>query len=321
MIMMTFNSPNSVKSNQDRPIYFIKNGSPHSNKSDKVWEKTKQIICRKGFTYSFFETNYPGHATELTNQILQSNSDDTIIVAVGGDGTIHEVINSAAKYPHAIVVCLPAGSGNDYVRGVQMVSKLEEIMTSVGERKAPTMIDIGQLSYENQKKYFINSMGLGFDAAIAKAVNESQWKKRFQTLGLGKFVYIYFFIKMLFSFRTFSLSANIDGHIHSFRNVWFLVAANQPYFGGGIKVSPHSTVTDGKLHVIVVSGISSFLFLLVFATVTWGGHLKLKWVDSFICNSLSIDADENIPIQADGEHIGYSSITVKILPKATRVIK
>ncbi|WP_042345241.1 diacylglycerol/lipid kinase family protein [Bacillus massiliigorillae] len=304
-----------------RHIYFVKNGSPHSNKSNKVWKKVESLLKQQAFSYSIYETEYAGHATVLTKEILQMTQSDTIIVAVGGDGTVHEVMNGAINYPHAIIVCMPAGSGNDYVRGVQRTSGLEEVVSAILHVKAPSIIDVGQLIYEGNKKHFVNSLGIGFDAAIAKAVNESHWKKRFQMVGLGKFVYLYFFMKMLFTFNTFHMKTKIDGRVRNFEKVWFLVAANQPYFGGGIKVAPNSTVTDGKIQVIIVNNIPSLLFLLVFATVTWGGHLKLKWVESFTCNNIHIQADGEIPIQADGEHIGYSKISAEIIPEAVRVIK
>lgn len=313
---------NNSKNEGAPHIYFIKNGSPHSSKSNKVWKKAEQLINQQALSYSVYETDYPGHATVLTNQILQATHNDTIIVAIGGDGTIHEVMDGAVKYPHAIVVCMPAGSGNDYVRGVQGTSSLQEVLSTIMQQKAPSVIDMGQLMYEGKKSHFVNSLGIGFDASIAEAVNESNWKKRFQMFGLGKFVYLYFFIKMLFTFRTFQLKTRVDGHIRFYKNVWFLVAANQPYFGGGIKVSPNSSPTDGKIHVIIVNNISSLLLLLVFVTVTWGGHLKLRWVESFTCNEIHIwaDGDGEVPIQADGEHVGYSTISAKIVPKAVRVI-
>ncbi len=318
IIMISRITANNIQAHH---IHYIKNGSPHTNKSGKLWRKVEKVMKRHALTYSVHETEYEGHARLLTEEILASTKAETFIVVIGGDGTMHEVMNGAAKCKHAVIMCLPAGSGNDYVRGIQHTSGIREAVSLLLQQKAPSVIDLGQFKYQGRMGHFVNSLGIGFDASIAKAVNGSKWKKRFQTLRLGKFVYMYYFIKKLFLFKTFRLKAVVDGRKYICQNVWFVIVANQPYFGGGIKVSPYSSADDGKLQVVVVSNLSSFLFLLVFLTVAWGGHLRLKWVESFTCRAVRLYTSDEVPIQADGEHIGYSAASVKGIPKAVRIIK
>ena len=167
---------------------------------------------------------------------------------------------------------------------------------------------------------FVNSIGIGLDASICGAVNRSKWKKRFQAIRMGRFIYLYYVLKELFLFKPFTLKAEVDGKHMEFSNVWFMVAANQPYFGGGMKIAPEARGDDHKLHVLIVKDVSPFIFLLVFATVLWGRHTGLRWVNAFTCTSIAVDSeDSSVPVQADGELIGHKACAVKILPGAVNI--
>ncbi|WP_187370283.1 diacylglycerol/lipid kinase family protein [Bacillus massilioanorexius] len=309
------------KKTNDKHLYIIKNGNPSSRKSNHVWGQVEQVLKLHAISYTLYETEYPGHAKEIAENVLKNTYTDTIIVALGGDGTLHEVINGAVSFPHAKVVCFPAGSGNDYVRGIQKSKKTEDIISLLHSEQKVSAIDLGAFVFEGKKRHFVNSIGVGFDASISKAVNESKWKSRFQALKLGKFIYLYFFLKNLFAFNTFSLEVEIDGEKRKMDDVWFLVVCNQPYFGGGIKISPNASINDGQLQALVVSKISSFMLLLLFSTILWGGHLKLKWVEVFNCKEISLSTDALVPIQADGEHIGFSNVSVKVAPDAVKILR
>ena len=302
-------------------IYVIKNGNP-SSFSWRIWRETEKVLQGKYLRYHVYNTEYAGHAEKIAEEILRGQTKRTILLVVGGDGTLHEVINGAARFPHAVVACIPAGSGNDYARGIQKVANLEQVIQLLDESDdSASNIDLGQILFKEEKSYFVNSLGLGFDASICKAVNESKQKKLFQKWKLGKFIYLYYLFKQLFLFKPFPLHIEVDGRRKDYNRVWFIVVANQPYFGGGLKVSPDASVNDGKFHVIVVHNIPSFLFLLVFSTVFWGGHLKMvKWVDSFICRQIYMMTEKEVPIQADGEVIANSEIFAKVAPKKLMVI-
>ena len=303
-------------------IYVIKNGNPSSVNSWKIWRKTERILQKKGLRYYVYNTEYAGHAKKIAEEILKNHTTRAILLVVGGDGTLHEVINGAARFSHAVVACVPAGSGNDYARGVQKILNIKQVIQLLNEPDVSTFnIDLGKMRYMEEDKFFVNSLGLGFDASICKVVNESKRKKFFQKWKLGKFIYLYYLFKQLFLFKPFPLHIEVDGRRNEYNKVWFIVVANQPYFGGGLKVSPAASINEGKFHVIVVHNIPSYLFLLVFVTVIWGGHLKMsKWVDAFTCRQIHMVTEKEVPIQADGEVIGHSEVLAKVAPKKLKVI-
>lgn len=100
-------------------VYFIVNPMAGNGESLKVWKKAEKILQSKAVPHEVFFTREKGHALRLAKEILSGTKHDTRMIAVGRDGTINEMINGAIGFPHAIIGSLAAGSGNDYVRGIQ----------------------------------------------------------------------------------------------------------------------------------------------------------------------------------------------------------
>lgn len=110
-------------------VYFIVNPMAGNGESLKVWKKAEKILQSKAVPHEVFFTREKGHALRLTKGILSGTKHDTRMIAVGGDGTINEMINGAIGFPHAIIGSLAAGSGNDYVRGIQKTESVEEALS------------------------------------------------------------------------------------------------------------------------------------------------------------------------------------------------
>ena len=301
-------------------IHVIKNGNPDAKNSQAVWKQVMRELEGKRIAYTLHETRYPGHAKEIAEDILTATGARTVIAVLGGDGTIHEVVNGIRPFPQAVLVAIPAGSGNDFARGIQGSAKWKDSIALLDGEHNGEKADLGEADCDGRTIHFVNSIGIGLDASICGAVNRSKWKKRFQAIRMGRFIYLYYVLKELFLFKPFTLKAEVDGKYMEFSNVWFMVAANQPYFGGGMKIAPEARGDDHKLHVLIVKDVSPFIFLLVFATVLWGRHTGLRWVNAFTCTSIAVDSeDSSVPVQADGELIGHKACAVKILPGAVNI--
>lgn len=302
-----------------RKIHIIKNANPSSVSCRKGWHRAEKLLKKNSIPYTVHETKYPGHASVITKELLKSGEDRAFMVAVGGDGTVQEVINGIGSRPDVLFAALPAGSGNDFVRGVQKSVCMKEAVDLLHKEENPYFIDLGKCFVDGKKHFFVNSIGMGFDAFITQAVNQSKWKPWLQKWKLGKFIYLYYLLKLIFRFERFQVEANIDGEKLTFKHVWLAVAANQPYFGGGMKISPESLPDNGKLDVIIVHEASPLTFLAVLLSVFWGGHIRLKWVKTFSCSSVQITADREMPVQADGEKAGATFLKASILPSVLRI--
>ncbi|MBM7692941.1 YegS/Rv2252/BmrU family lipid kinase [Peribacillus deserti] len=303
------------------PIYFIINPQAQNGGSLTLWRKIEKVLISQNMHYSARFTERPGHAAKITQQILSSTSLTIILVSIGGDGTLHEIINGAAEYHNAVITCISAGSANDFSRGFSGPRNVIELLSVIRQDKIePKLIDIGESRIGDKRVLFVNSLGMGIDAEVSNLVNLSAWKKYFNTLKLGKLIYILFFLRKLFSYRRPDIHIEIDGKSRTYSKVWFIVAANQPYFGGGIKIAPKAVPDDGLLNMIIVHDISPLKLLFVFITVYWGGHLGIKNVESFSCREIIISSTKKTAIQTDGEIAGYSYARIRVLKEKLNIL-
>jgi diacylglycerol kinase (ATP) len=306
-----------------KQIYFIINPKARNGYCLKIWQKVKTELEAENISFLAFLTEYPGHAKLLANQIASKNQEQQLIVAVGGDGTMHEVVNGLIKYKHITLGFIPGGSGNDFSRGFQIpkdpVDALKVILRL--SKKEGQMIDIGKINMENhQERFFINNMGAGFDALISYEVNQSHMKGLLNKLSLGRMVYVYFLLKKLFTYKSSTIDLSIDGDQHIFEKTWFVTVSNQPYYGGGMKIAPKAVPDDGLLDITVVHQLSRLKLLLVFISVFWGKHVYFKEVKTFTGKEISIQSNSSLYVHADGEHIGYTPLNIHLQTKVLQVI-
>jgi len=304
-------------------MYFIVNPKARNGYCLKIWEEIERQLKIEQISYLAFFTEYPGHAKTLASQIAAKNQEQKLIIAVGGDGTMHEVMNGTVKNKHIIHGFIPGGSGNDFSRGFQIptdpVEALKVILRLMKQEALP--IDIGTVTMADASThYFINNMGAGFDAIISYEVNKSRMKALLNKLSLGRLVYVYFLLKKLFTYKTTTIDLSIDGSKHIFEQTWFVTVSNQPYYGGGMKIAPHAEPDDGLLDITVVHQLSRLKLLLVFISVFWGKHIHFKEVKTFKGRVISIHSSTSLYVHADGEYIGFTPLSIHLKAKALKVL-
>jgi diacylglycerol kinase (ATP) len=308
----------------DKALIFIINPQAKNGYCLKVWGKVEQMLKEENISYSAFRTEYRGHARELAKIYAeQAGGQRVYLVAVGGDGTVHEVINGAFGHQNVTVGFIPGGSGNDFSRGFEIPKGPEESLTAMLKGIShPVKADIGMIRHiDGKKTYFINNMGAGFDALISRKVNSSKIKGILNKLTLGKFVYALFLVKELFFYKCSDLEIIIDGKKHQIRAAWFITISNQPFYGGGMKISPDANPFDGVLNVTVVHNISRIKLLLVFASVFKGRHIGFKEVTVLQGENIRIHSSHPIPAHADGEALGSTPVSASVCPEAIPIIR
>ena len=298
-------------------LFFIVNKAASNGKPLKLWEKLVRELDKQNVNYRSFHTKYPNHATEIAKQIATMYEDKIEgIIAVGGDGTMNEVVNGLAKHPTVRVGFIPAGTGNDFSRGFNIpnspIAALKLILRKQG-RPIP-QFDIGKatIGTSSQRKLFMNSLGVGFDAEVSKLTNQSLMKKYLSVVRLGSLVYVIALLKLLFSFVPTSVTLSIDGTIHRYQNVWFVTVSNQSFYGGGMKISPNARPNDGLLNITVIHNLSKLKLLLVFGTVFFGKHVGLKEVSVHTGREIKIDSEKPFLVHVDGEQVGHTPVVVSV---------
>mgnify|MGYP003194522500 CR=1 FL=1 len=307
-------------------LHFIINEFAGNGKGKKVWEQFRKEL---NISYTFHLTQYKEHAKEIAQQLGEtalSNGEKLLIIVVGGDGTIHEVLNGVKGFRNVFVGNIAAGSGNDFSRGYFSFRNAKEIEQLILKKECTyEQMDSGLLKINTTtQKSFINNAGIGFDAFVANLANQSKLKKRLNSIGLGKLSYVYFLVYGLFKFKIFDLTVCIDGVERSYKNVWFVTLSNQPYFGGGMKISPKSKPNDGILELTLVHNLPRIKLLLLFVTVFFGAHTRLKAVVQTSAKNVKISVKEQILCHTDGEIIKpltkESTIEFDIQPKSWNLV-
>ncbi|MCD7032709.1 diacylglycerol kinase family lipid kinase [Metabacillus sp. GX 13764] len=302
-------------------IVLIVNPVSGNGKAMKAFQKTSRYLTKKNISFRSFFTEYRGHAEVIARQVaaVQNYRLETVI-GIGGDGTIHEIINGLSSYPSIKIGFIPAGTGNDFRRGFRLpagtLNCLNRILSVQSDK-----VDAGEYFLEKQNsRFFINSMGAGFDACVAAHAGSMKAKKWLNACGLGFLIYPAALIKVLGSYQPVRMKMEVDDHKMEFGHVWFAAISNQPYYGGGMKIAPDADPKNGTLTVTVVHSLSKLKLLLVFITVFFGKHTLLKEVEVFSGTAIAIETDRPVPVHADGEACGTVPVKINLCPRKVRII-
>lgn len=226
------------------------------------------------------------------------------VIVVGGDGTVHGILPVIIATGLSVGI-IPAGSGNDFARSLHIPFNYEKALHIALEAPIVACDYIEALGEKS-----ITVVGIGLDAEVAYAVNSSRWKKWFNSLRIGYVTYIYSLLHTLIAYRPCEVTLMIDGVEYQFSKVWFIVAANMSYFGGGMNISPYSRPNDGQLDICVVHGLNRFELLKAFPRVYKGTHVTHPNVTFMRGKYIEARAKGVLRAQGDGEPLGETPITM-----------
>jgi diacylglycerol kinase (ATP) len=264
-------------------------------------------------------TVYPTHAIELARQAAEEGY--RMVVAVGGDGTVHEVINGLMQVPESQRPCLgivPLGSGNDFAHalGVELVPSLALQQVLKGEIR---QVDVAVIRDDHGRvEYWNNTLGMGFDTSVLL-------RSRRIPIFSGFPVYFLAVLQTIMKDNEASLlTVNTDNGSMD-KNLMMLVLCNGPREGGGFLVSPASRVDDGFLDYVCISQVSRLRMFQLVPEVMKGTHLKFSEVQSGKFQRVEIQSDRPLYIHTDGEIFsGFGTdihkVSVEILPGALKVV-
>jgi YegS/Rv2252/BmrU family lipid kinase len=291
--------------------------NPHAGRR-RVGEEIPELertLQARGLPYKLLRTQGPGDATRLAREALDGGG--RFIVAVGGDGTVHEVVNGMftdgePTVENAVLGIVAAGSGCDLVRTFGLPGDVtRSCQHLLGENTYP--LDVGKVTYtsangERIVRYFPNVAEAGLGAAVAARAGRLP-------AFLGQSKYFVAFWLTLPRFKLAQVRLQADRRTYEGPAVMIIVG-NCQYYGGGMKISPRSYPGDGVLDVLVFKGPKSDSFTLL-PRVYRGEHIPHDHIAEFrVKNALTIDADRPLPVEADGEVLGFTPATFEVLPQA-----
>jgi YegS/Rv2252/BmrU family lipid kinase len=283
----------------------------------KVTEQIKTLGAQYG-QLDLETTSRPGHATQLAAEALDAGYD--LIVAAGGDGTVHEVSNGLVHggRSQATMGVIPIGSGNDFAYALKIPTRLEEAVNRLftGERRQISLARI-----EDDKGRFsivANGIGIGFDATISI---ESRNITRIH----GFAMYLLATLRTIaFYYQTPNFEVQFDGETIQ-QKVLLLALGVGPRAGGGFLLTPEATHFDNLLDSCTVDPVKRLTMLRVLTKVMKGSHTNLPFVTMRRNQYINIKSDQPLPIHTDGEIFAYPEdqihrVTITSLPDALAVM-
>lgn len=301
--------------------HFIVNPHSRSGLGQSVWNELESVLKNKNISYTVYFTKYQKHATDIARKIT-SGDGEHIVVALGGDGTVNEVINGICNYDRNLFGYIPIGSSNDFARSLKLPTEPTEALQNILSHSHIRSINIGELSYQNKSRKFAVSSGMGFDAAVCHEAVVSPFKRALNKLGLGKLTYAGIALHRLLLATPQEMTLTLDGGKKlTFPSAYFISIMNATHEGGGLKFCPKAKMDDDKLDIIVIDHISKLKILALLPTAFWGMHTIFKGVYIDTCKHITIETKPALPVHTDGEPIFLQrTISVSCLPEKLRII-
>lgn len=268
---------------------------------------------RRGLDHEIRRTEGPGHAAEITRDALRDGK--RFVVAVGGDGTIHEVVNGMLENDRAIVEepvlgVVAAGTGCDFIKTFGIPPMTPHAVAHLDGAGA-FAIDLGKITFHQDgrevTRYFANiaEAGIGADV-VARAKKLPRW--------LGPTVYFFAFWLTLRGHKPADVKVDLIDRTYEGR-MNNLVVANGQFFGGGMKVAPKAAPTDGLLDIQIEHARKRDAIALV-PKIYKGEHVPHPDINEVKRVRVSISSDRPLLIEADGEVLGYTPATFEVLKDA-----
>ncbi len=303
-----------------RKVKVILNPMADMGNAWKVADDLRPIITDYG-NADWSGTVYPTHATELAKQAGEQGY--KMIVAMGGDGTVHEIINGIMQLPEnkrPVLGVVPVGSGNDFAHAIGIPKQSDHALAhALNADAAP--IDLGLMIDEHgHREYFDNTLGIGFDAVV--------------TIRSHKLPVVRGFLMYLTAVIQ-TILLNHDPALVQFETekekwedrILMTTLCNGGREGGGFMLSPDSKMNDGIMEYVMVRKVSRAMMFRLVPEFMKGTHRRFaKQVRMDACKKLSMTSDRPLYIHADGEiYTSFGSnlrkVTFEILPGAVKVVR
>ena len=295
---------------------FLVNPASANGSTGRRWPELARRAAALGLDGETLLSERPGHLTELAAQAVAGGA--TAIVAVGGDGTVHEVVDGLARTDGSDRVelgVIPFGTGRDFARSLRIPRRVDDALAVARSGHLRT-VDLGRATYTTGTgeavAYFANFAGAGISGAIADRANRTT-----KAFG-GRLSFIWATLAVFSRWQPTEMTVEIDGDR---RQVLLLeaLAMNGDYTAGGMWVAPEASLEDGTFDVVLIGDFSKAEFTTTFPKIYRGTHVAHAKVEIVRARELRVDAPSPLPIVLDGEQPGTTPVRFEIVPAALRV--
>ena len=278
------------------------------------------IDGRFGNSYSLHTTRGQLDAASSAAEAIRRGCE--LVVAIGGDGTIHEVVNGFFSNGHLInpyskLGIINCGTGHGFAQSLGLPHSIEsqvELLNSGWSRP----VDVGKVTYQSDRgetccRYFVNECQLGIGASVVERV-QGNHKRLGGSLAFGLGV-----LETIFRHKSQRMTLILDQKETISGPLTGIVIANGAFTGGGMNLAPTARVDDGTLKVLVMHDLSLTQRLWNFPKIYFGTHLSSSLFSYHETRSITLCSDEQVFVEADGERLGKTPCAIEVIPSAIEV--
>jgi len=297
-----------------KPVFLV-NPASAGGSTGKRWPEIAHRAAAAGLSGDTLLSERPGQLGELARQAVAGGA--KLLVAVGGDGTVNEVVNGIADLDEQPeVAIISRGTGWDFIRTFGIPRKVEDAVEVAlhGETRS---VDLGRVSYRawdgsEGHAVFANVASAGMSGAAAQRANATT-----KAFG-GKTAYLWAALAVLARWSPGELRVTVDGESRAAR-MYDVVVANGRYFGGGMEICPGAATDDGLFDVLTIGDLSKRDLMLTMPKAYRGAHLPHRKAEVLRGRVVTVDADDPVPVQLDGEQPGTTPVRFEVLPGRLRL--
>ncbi len=285
------------------------------------WPHISRLLREHRVMHDYAFTEYKCHATELAVEAVTHGYRRIIIV--GGDGTIHEVVNglfvqTVEATDKILLAVIAVGTGNDWIRMFGIPRKYSQAIRAIVCGHS-FLQDVGRVTYYEssyrQTRYMANVAGVGLEASVIKNYAHMVRKHRG-----GKWRYVWSLVKSVVTYRPSGIKIWVDGALAV--NDWVLSAAIGicKYNGGGMLQVPQAVPDDGLFDITVIRRMTLFRMVTCFAALFNGRIYDVKQASLYRGRRIRFESTPDVLLELDGELIGNSPVELEIIDKAVNII-
>jgi diacylglycerol kinase (ATP) len=299
------------------PVVFLVNPASANGSTGRRWPEIQRRAAAAGLVGETVVSERPGHLVELAERAAIGGAG--LLVAVGGDGTVHEVVNGlirSGRSKEVHLAVLSRGTGKDFVRSLRIPGKLDEAIRTALAGRVRT-VDVGRATFIDldgmpAEAYFANFAGAGISGSIARRANSSS-----KALG-GKASFMWATLAVFARWKSAEVTLDVDGASRSGR-MFEVLAMNGDYTAGGMWMAPDAKPDDGLFDVVLIGDVTKLDFVATFPKLYRGRHVGHPKIDHLRGRSVTVDSPSPLPIALDGEQPGTTPVTFEVVPGALRL--
>ena len=293
---------------------FLVNPASAAGSTGKRWPEIAHRAAARGLDGDALISDAPGQLGELAAGAVRDGA--RRLVVVGGDGSVNEVVNGLDHTPDVELAVIPRGTGWDFVRTFGIPNDLDDAI-DVALAGAVREIDLGTASYrtwagDEARSTFANVASAGISGAIARRANDSS-----KALG-GKVSYYWATLSVFFGWQTGEMRVTVDGESRSGKMIDAMIC-NGRYLGGGMMMCPEAEPDDGLFDVLLIGDVTKRDLAFVLPKTYKGKHLPHPRLELLRGRVVTVESEEPLPIELDGEQPGTTPARFEVVPRALRL--